>query len=205
MSICPIPPPGPLVPDGHCFNFSNNIDRSMAAFKKCCGPAPVAQLFSDTALECMVYCPIVKNGPSGEELFDCLAEELGESSCIGSEPASPEDIKSASEAAKNTGICSLCLAGIQATKHTTTATKTTKHTTTATTTATTTDSERASNTAMITTAPSRTGTSRAATTTTSSTSTNAAVGIYQADVVPWKVGFTMGAMLFTGAIAGLLI
>ncbi|KAL5093824.1 hypothetical protein Trisim1_009301 [Trichoderma cf. simile WF8] len=49
MSICPIFPPGPLVPEGACFLNSNNLDRTIPAFKKCCGPAPVAQSFNDGA------------------------------------------------------------------------------------------------------------------------------------------------------------
>ncbi|KAL6825330.1 hypothetical protein V8C40DRAFT_275083 [Trichoderma camerunense] len=209
MSICPIFPPGPLVPEGACFLNSNNLDRTIAGFKKCCGPAPVAQSFNDGAEVCLVYCPLVEDGPNDKDLLDCLVSELGSAACTGGDRlASPSDLSRASDLAKTTGLCSACLAKTTTAEQTTTTIITDSANTaseTASDTATESIRERSSNTATITTPPSRTGTSRAATATTSSTSTNAAVGIYQADTVPWKVGFTMGAMLFTGAIAGLLI
>ncbi|KAL6800928.1 hypothetical protein GGI42DRAFT_354810 [Trichoderma sp. SZMC 28013] len=209
MSICPIFPSGALVPEGSCFLNSNNVDRAVAGFKKCCGPAPVAQSFNSGAEVCLVYCPLVEDGPNGKDLLDCLVSELGSAACTAAgQLASPSDVDRASDLAKTTGLCSACLAGTTTAQQTTTATATDSESTASETASDTTaesTTERSSNTATITTAPSRTGTSGAATATTTSTSTNAAVGIYQADTVPWKVGFSMGAMLFTGVIAGLLI
>ncbi|KAL7906577.1 hypothetical protein GGI35DRAFT_487685 [Trichoderma velutinum] len=209
MSICPIFPSGPLVPNGSCFMDSNNIDRTVAGFKKCCGPAPVAQAFNSGAHVCIVYCPLVGDGPTAKDLSDCLVSEIGSAACtVPGQLASPSDVDRASDLAKTTGLCSACLAGTTTTVQTTAATTTDSGSTASETASDTTaenTTERSSNTATITTAPTRTGTSKATTTTTSSTSTNAAVGIYQPDAMPWKVGFTMGAMLFMGAIAGLLI
>ncbi|KAL7947645.1 hypothetical protein V8C42DRAFT_290703 [Trichoderma barbatum] len=221
MSICPIFPSGPLVPSGACFIASNNIDETVAAFKKCCGPAPIAQAYNSGAHVCLVYCPVVEDGPTSKEISDCVVSEIGTCACMGSRFASPSDVERASELAKTTGLCSVCLEDrtttVQTTAPSTTDSESNATETASDTTAETTATENASDTAVESTraAPSNTATATASptrpesspstTATTSATSTNAAVGMYYADPIPWKVGLTMGAMLFTGAIAGLLI
>lgn len=206
MSVCPIFPAGPLVPNGSCFLDSNNIDHAVAGFKKCCGSAPVAQAYNKGAHVCLIYCPIVEDGPSGSDLQKCLVSEIGTAACMApGQLATPDDVSRASDLAKTTGLCSACLsqtttAVVQSTTDSEGSVSETASGTTAENT-----TERTLSTATITTAPTRTGNSITTKATTSATSTNAAIGMYKEDTVPWKVGFTMGAMLFTGAIAGLLM
>ncbi|UKZ81565.1 hypothetical protein TrVFT333_009337 [Trichoderma virens FT-333] len=209
MSICPVFPSGPLVPNGSCFVDSNNIDQTVAGFKKCCGPAPVAQAYNSGAHVCLIYCPLVGDGPSAKDLSDCLVSQIGSAACtVSGQLASPSDVDRASDLAKTTGLCSACLAGTTTTVQTTMATTTGSESTVSETTSDTAaenTTEGSLNTATITTAPTRTGMSRATTITASSTSTNVAAGMYQTDHIPWKIGFTMGAMLLAGAIARLLV
>ncbi|KAL6815293.1 hypothetical protein GGI42DRAFT_348256 [Trichoderma sp. SZMC 28013] len=242
MSICNSDR-GPSSVDGGCYHTYS--DEAFDAFKKCCGPAPVAQMFDldRTVAEdysrggCFVYCPTVEDGPSPSELEDCLDAEIDFVRC---DPfglySTADEVELAKEQAKDTGFCQACLADIAGTAEPTTTdnenfvseTATVEPSATddenfvsETTTAepSTTDSEgfvsetisgttakntKSPNTASTTPAPSRTGVSATTASTAQATSTNAAIGVYKADIVPWKIGFAMGAMLFTSAIAGML-
>jgi hypothetical protein len=205
VDVCSIFSSDPSVPTGSCFLYSNNnIAQIVAGFKKCCGPAPVAQDYSSVAHECLIYCPLVEDGPSQDDLITCLSSEIGSAGCIGDDhPASPSDVDHASYLAETPGLCSACVARTATTVQTTAATTTDSESTASDPATDTTEGN--SNTATVTAAPTRAGTTRATAATTSSTSTNAAVGFHQVDPIPWKIGFTMGAMVLTGAIAGLLI
>ncbi|KAL6872187.1 hypothetical protein J3F83DRAFT_734105 [Trichoderma novae-zelandiae] len=113
----------------------------------------------------------------------------------------------ASDLAKTTGLCSACLAQTTAVGETTAtlnlgafATEMTSDSIVEST------SQASSNTATITTGPNGTRTFTATKTISSAISTNTASAMHnKGELVSWKVGFTMGAMLITGAFAGLLI
>ncbi|UKZ76882.1 hypothetical protein TrVFT333_004597 [Trichoderma virens FT-333] len=68
------------LPGGVCAAGSGSPTFLVAGFKKCCGPAPVVQYYSNST-GCSAYCPIVANGPTGPELQDCLASAIGIGAC----------------------------------------------------------------------------------------------------------------------------
>ncbi|KAK4067307.1 uncharacterized protein Triagg1_7750 [Trichoderma aggressivum f. europaeum] len=230
--------------DGACYHTYS--DEAFDAFQKCCGPAPVAQVYDPKRLVeedstpggCFVYCPTVEDGPSPSKLEKCLNAEINFVRC---DPfgfySVADEVELARKQAKDDGFCQACLAEIAGTaepsttdeenlvSETTTAepsatdnesfvseTAITEPSTTdgetfvsETTSGTTAKNTKSPNTASTTPAPSRTGASATTASTVKATSTNAAIGVYQADTVPWKIGFAMGAMLFTSAIAGMLV
>ncbi|KAL6809792.1 hypothetical protein V8C40DRAFT_284717 [Trichoderma camerunense] len=97
------------LPKGVCAAGSDNPTFLVAGFKKCCGPAPVVQYYSN-ATGCSAYCPIVSNGPSGSELQDCLAGAIGIGACNGIDDfASPSALAQASAMASAT-VCAACAA-----------------------------------------------------------------------------------------------
>ncbi|KAL6805061.1 hypothetical protein GGI42DRAFT_367954 [Trichoderma sp. SZMC 28013] len=97
------------LPNSVCAAGSNNPTYLVAGFKKCCGPAPVVQYYSNTT-GCSAYCPIVSNGPTGSELQDCLAAAIGIGACNGIDGfASPSALAQASAMASAT-VCAACAA-----------------------------------------------------------------------------------------------
>ncbi|OPB43812.1 hypothetical protein A0O28_0021300 [Trichoderma guizhouense] len=230
--------------DGACYHTYS--DKAFDAFTKCCGSAPVAQVYDpkrlveedDTRGGCFVYCPTVDDGPSPSKLEKCLNAEIDSVRC---DPfgfySAADQVELATEQAKDTGFCQACLADIADTvepsttdnetfvsetataepsttdeenlvSETTTAewsTTDSENFVSATTSGTTAKNTKSPNTASTTPAPSRTEASATTASIAKATSTNAAIGVYKAYIVPWKIGFAMGAMLFTSAVAGMLI
>ncbi|KAL7794904.1 hypothetical protein V8C43DRAFT_321664 [Trichoderma afarasin] len=226
MSIC-TSDRGPSKMDGACYHTYS--DEAFDAFTKCCGSAPVAQVYDHNRLVeedntrggCFVYCPAVDDGPSPSKLEKCLNAEIDSVQC---DPfgfySAADQVELAREQAKDTGFCQACLADIAGTVEPSTTDNETFVSETATAEPSTTDSEtlvsetgsglttkktKSPNTASTTPAPSRTGASATSASIAKATSTNVAIGVYKADLVPWKIGFAMGAMLFTSAIAGMLV
>ncbi|KAF3073853.1 hypothetical protein CFAM422_004470 [Trichoderma lentiforme] len=226
MSIC-TSDQGPSKMDGACYHTYS--DEAFDAFNKCCGPAPVAQVYDHNRLVeedstrggCFVYCPTVEDGPSPSKLEKCLNAEIDFVRC---DPfglySDADQVELARKQAKDTGFCQACLADIAGTLEPLTTDNETFVSETATAEPSTTDSEtfvsettsgttvkntKSPNTASTTPAPSRTGASATTASIAKATSSNAAIGVYKADIVPWKIGFAMGAMLFTSAIAGMLV
>ncbi|KAK0762732.1 hypothetical protein N5P37_005550 [Trichoderma harzianum] len=192
-------------------------------------PRSVAQVYDHNRLVeedntrggCFVYCPTVDDGPSLSKLENCLNAEIDSVQC---DPfgfySAADQVELAREQAKDTGFCQACLADIAGTvepsttdeenlvSETTTAEPSTTDSETfvsETTSGTTAKNTKSPNTASTTPAPSRTGASATTASIAKATSTNAAIGVYKADIVPWKIGFAMGAMLFTSAVAGMLV
>ncbi|KAL6793723.1 hypothetical protein GGI42DRAFT_363645 [Trichoderma sp. SZMC 28013] len=99
---------GPL-PVGGCNIASTDPTAMVAAFKKCCGPAPVVQYYTNDTIGCGAYCPIVSNGPNGTQVGDCLNKEMGISVCTGDGPASPSALARVSAMASAT-VCPACVA-----------------------------------------------------------------------------------------------
>ncbi|QYS97753.1 hypothetical protein H0G86_004971 [Trichoderma simmonsii] len=226
MSIC-TSDRGPSKMDGACYHTYS--DEAFDAFTKCCGAAPVAQVYDHERLVeedntrggCFVYCPTVDDGPSPSKLEKCLNAEIDSVQC---DPfgfySAADQVELAREQAKDTAFCQACLADIAGTVESSTTDEENLVSETTTAEPSTTDSEtlvsetgsgtttkktKSPNTASTTPAPSRTGASATTASIAKATSTNVAIGVYKADLVPWKIGFAMGAMLFTNAIAGMMV
>ncbi|KAJ4857807.1 hypothetical protein T069G_08704 [Trichoderma breve] len=97
------------LPVGGCSIVSSDPTSMVAAFKKCCGPAPVVQYYTNDTIGCGAFCPIVSNGPNRTEVGDCLYDEMGISVCTGDGPASPSALSRVSTMASAT-VCAACAA-----------------------------------------------------------------------------------------------
>lgn len=118
MSIC-TSDRGPSKMDGACYHTYS--DEAFDAFTKCCGSAPVAQVYDPKRLVeedntrggCFVYCPTVDDGPSPSKLEKCLNAEIDSVRC---DPfgfySAADQVELAMEQAKDTGFCQACLADI---------------------------------------------------------------------------------------------
>ncbi|PTB49630.1 hypothetical protein M431DRAFT_486627 [Trichoderma harzianum CBS 226.95] len=98
-----------FLPVGGCSIVSSDPTSMVTAFKKCCGPAPVVQYYTNDTIGCGAYCPIVSNGPNCTEVQDCLFDEMGVSVCTGDGPASPSALSRVSAMASAT-VCAVCAA-----------------------------------------------------------------------------------------------